>query len=167
MPQNHNIKVPLEALSKRIGGSFTITVHHPDGTEESRKTDNLIVDAGIKRLGDILAGILATNIELEYMEPDAGTTNPAAGDTDSESALTPADRLAATVQSRAAGTPYEVVIETFISSTKYTRPQTINKLNLFFGPDETGDLFAAGKLTSPITLNTDDTATITYGIVFK
>ena len=128
---------------------------------------NIIVDNGIKRIGDILAGIETTDIDLGFLEPGSGTTTPVIGDTDTETPLTPADRLAVTLQTRSAVTPFEVVVSTFISSTKYTRPQTINELVVFFTPDETGDAFARGLLSTPITLEANDTATISYGHVFR
>lgn len=148
-------------------GRFQVVVHRANGKEETRIGYNILVDNGIKRIGDILAAVNSTDIDLGFMEPDSGTTTPAIGDTDSETPLTTADRLAATVQSRAASTPFEVVITTFINSTKYTRPQTINKLNVFFTPDETGDLFDSGLLASGIVLSGSDTATLTYGFIFR
>lgn len=148
-------------------GRLVVVVTHPDGSTTTSMGYNLIVDNGIKRIGDILAAINATDIDLGFLEPGSGTTIPVIGNTDTETPLTPADRLASTAQTRSATTPFEVVITTFISSTKYTRPQTINELCVFFTPDETGNLFARGLLSTPITLNANDTATLTYGHVFR
>ena len=148
-------------------GILKVVVTHPDGSTTTSKGYNIIVDNGIKRIGDILAGIETTDIDLGFLEPGSGSTTPVIGDTDTETPLTPADRLAATSQTRSAVTPFEVVISTFISSTKYTRPQTINELVVFFTPDETGDAFARGLLSTPITLEANDTATISYGHVFR
>lgn len=151
-----------------IGGKFGIQVTRADGTIEDKiYVNNLIVDVGIKHLGDILAAIETTNIDLGFLEPGSGTTAAVIGDTDTETPLTTADRIAATTQTRSATSPFEVVISAFINSTKYTRPQTINELCVFFTPDETGDLFARGILSAGIVLNAGDTATISYGIIFR
>ena len=163
-PKHHIVKA---SDTPRIGGEFCLTVYHEDGTVSTSYPKNLIVDAGIKRLGDILAAIESTDVDLGFMEPGSGTTTPVIGDTDTETPLTPADRLAATLQTRASASPFHVTIETFVNSTKYTRPQTINELCVFFTPDETGVLFARGKLDTAITLNANDVATLTYSILFR
>lgn len=165
-------KSTLVKLGIKLGivkryGHLMVMVERADGSFDSAEGYNIITDVGIKHIGDILAGDESTNIDLAFMEPGSGTTPAAIGDTDTETPLTPADRLAATNQTRATASPFEVVIEAFVSSTKYTRPQTINELCVFFGPDESGDLFARGVLSSGITLNTNDTATLTYGFVFR
>src|SRR3990172_13042495 len=149
-------------------GLLTVIVHRAStGKIEKYQGHNLIPDAGIKHIGDILIGDEVTNIRLLYMEPDSGSTDPAVGNTDTETALTPADRLAITLDTRNTVSPFEIILETFVSSTKYTRPQTIRKLAVFWGPDETGDLFAIGKLATPVTLNTNDTATLTYAFIWR
>ena len=151
-----------------VGGFFEIVIHRADtGKDEYSSIYNIITDVGIKHLGDILAGIDTTNIDLGFIEPGSGTTTPVIGDTDTETELTPQDRLAATAQTRSTSSPFEVVIEAFIDSSKYTRPQTINELCVFFTPDDSGDLFARGVLTTGITLNANDTATINYSIIFR
>ncbi len=160
--------VKFDKFRSALAGSFTVVVHRAKtGQNETYHVKNLIVDAGIAQLGDILAGLETTDIDLGFMEADEGVSTPLISDTDTEDPLDPADRLAATVQSRASVSPFEVVITTFISSTKYDRPQTISKLNVFFTPDETGTLFAAGLLDAPVTLAGSDTATLTYGIVLR
>ncbi len=161
-------EVRFDHFRHALAGAFTVVVHRAKtGQNETYRTNNLIVDAGIKQFGDILAGIETTDIDLGFMEPDEDTGVPVISDTDTIDPLDPADRLAATVQSRSSVSPFEVVIQTFISSTKYTRPQTIAKLNVFFTPDETGTLFAAGLLDTPVVLTGTDTATLTYGIVMR
>ncbi len=160
--------VRLDHFRHALAGGFTIVVHRAKtGQNETYHTKNLIVDVGLAQLGDILAGNETTDIDLGFIEPDEGVSVPVITDTDTEDPLDPADRLAATVQSRSSVSPFEVVIQTFIVSTKYTRPQTISKLNVFFTPDETGTLFAAGLLDTPVTLTGSDTATLTYGIVLR
>jgi hypothetical protein len=148
-------------------GKLEVVVTHPDGSKSTAHGYNILVNVGLIQLGDILTGAEATNIDIGYIEAGSGTTTPDITDIDTETPLTPADRLAATVQTRATSSPYEIVIEAFINSTKYTRPQDINNLNIFFTPDETGTLFARGVLGSTITLNAGDTATISYGFVWR
>ena len=46
--------LPIKHKDKaRIGGEFTVIVYPVDGVPETRHCTNLIVDAGIKHLGDI------------------------------------------------------------------------------------------------------------------
>lgn len=155
---------------KGIGGEFCIQIYNEDGTcPPPVFQENLVVDAGIKHLGDILAGIETTNLDLAYIEPGEGTSDTTVGMTDTEDVLegTPTDRLAATSQTRSTSSPFEVTISAFINSTDYTRPQTITELNVFFGPQTGGDLFARGKLSTPVALTGSATATISYSIVFR
>jgi len=165
MPQTHK-KAPFkDQLS--LGGEFNLTVHRmPEDTWEFYHTHNLIVDVGIKHLGDILTAAESTDIDLGFIEPGAGLTAPDLGDTDTETPITPVDRLATTLQSRSSVSPFEITLETFIGSTKYTRPFTINQLCVFFPPDETGDLFAKGLLTTPVTITGTTTVTISYVFLF-
>ena len=163
--RHHKIKAKIE--KPRIGGVFGITVHRADGTEEHQSVNNIIVTKGVKRLGDILAGVETTDIDLGFMEAGSSAQDPVIGDEDTVAPLTGAGsgRLAQTAQTRSATTPFEVVIQIFINSTILTRPQTIRELTVFFTPSN-GDLFARGVLDTPIVLNASDTATLTYGIVF-
>jgi len=144
-----------------------VTVHRADGSEEKRYGYNIVVDNAVKRVGDILAAVETTNLDLGFLEPGSGTTTPVFGDTDTETALTPVNRLPVTSQTRAAATPFEVEIKAFVDSNEYTRPQTINELCVFFTPDETGDMFGRSLLVSGIVLNANDTATLTYGIIMR
>jgi hypothetical protein len=137
------------------------------GKKETVYGYNIIVDEGIKQLGDILAAVETTNTSIEYIEPGSGTTTPVIGDTDTETPLTPATRNPVTTQTRNAVSPFDVVVDYFVSSTKYTRPQTINELCIFFEDDPSGTMFARVLLSTAITLNTNDTATISYGVVFR
>jgi len=148
-------------------GKLEVIVTSPDGKVKKSQGYNILTDVGLKHLGDILVGTEVTNLTLGFIEPGSGTTTPVVGDTDTETALTPADRLAATVLSRGGSSPFEVVVESFITSTKYTRPQTINELAIFFGPDESGDIFARGLLAVGVTLNANDTASILYGFIWR
>jgi len=166
MGEHLTVKAPIDGFKEKLAGKFWIEVTDPDGTVRRSETPNLIVDNGIKRLGDILAAVEATNISLGYIEPGSSATAPAPTDTDTGSALTPADRLPSTL-SRNSVSPFDVTVSAFISSTKYTRPQTIRELCVFFPPDETGTMFARGVLVTPITLNSGSTATISYGIIFR
>lgn len=154
-------------LIKRYG-KFVVKVFDQNGKlKDMTYGYNLVPDVGIKHLGDILAGVETTNLALAYIECGSGTTTPVIGDTDTETPLTTADRLATTSVTRSATSPFEVTAETFISSTKYSRPASINEVCVFFAPDETGDLFARGLLDATITLNANDTATIAYSLVFR
>ena len=148
-------------------GKIEVIVNHPDGSYTKRTGYNILTNLGLKHMEDILVGVEATNIEIGYIEPGSGTTTPVIGDTDTETPLTTADRQPVASQTRSTTSPFEVLIEGFISSTTYTRPQTINELAIFFTPDETGDLFARGVLSSGIVLGAGDTATLTYGFVFR
>ncbi len=165
MPVNIIVKPPVEKA--RIGGVFGITVHRADGTEEHQSVKNIIVTDGVKRLGDILAGVETTDIDLGFMEGGTSDQTPVVGDTDTVAPLTGSGsgRLAQIAQTRSVTTPFEVVITIFIDSVILTRPQTIKELCVFFTPSN-GDLFARGVLETPIVLNASDTATLTYSIVF-
>ncbi len=156
------VKLGLVHSYNRLG----VTVNHPDGTFTRVSGYNIIVDEGIKRLGDILADVETTDIALNFIEPGSGVTTPAIGNTDTETPLTAATRNA-TVLTRSATTPFEVVASYFIPSTQYTRPQNINQLAVFFEDDPSGVMFALGLLSTTITLNANDTATISYGVVFR
>lgn len=148
-------------------GKLQVVVTHPDGSKSTTYGYNILTDVGLKHLGDILTGAEATNLDIGFIEPGSGTTAPTISDTDTETPLTTADRLAVTLQSRGTVSPFEITIEGFVNSTKYTRPQTINELAIFFTPDETGDLFARGVLGTGITLNAGDTATLTYAFIWR
>jgi len=148
-------------------GTIKIVVHDSKKGDKTYRGYNISPNVAIKHIGDILIGDEATNIELSYMEPDTGNTEPALGDTDTETPPSTANRLAITAASRNTSSPFEIILETFIPSTEYTRPFTIRKLAVFWGPDETGDLFAIGKLASPATVTSAQTATITYAYVFR
>lgn len=148
-------------------GKLEVVVKYADGSTKKGRGYNILTDIGLKHLGDILTGAESTNLDIAYMEPGSGTTTPTISDSDTETPLTPADRLAVVSQTRSTTSPYEVVVETFVNSTKYTRPQTINELVIFFGPDETGDIFARGVLSSGVPLAAGATATLTYGFVWR
>lgn len=149
-------------------GKLEVTVHHPDGTTSTSHGYNILTNVGLIHMSDILVGTETTNLDLAYMEPGSdGVTPVAIADLDLNNPLTPTNRLPVTSQTRSATTPYEIVIQAFVGSTEYTRPQTINELAVFFGPDETGDIFCHGLLSAGVTLNVSDTATLTYGIVWR
>lgn len=154
-------------LIKRYG-KLCVTVYDKNGCVVDRRYGyNIITDVGIKHLGDILANVNTTQTDIAFMEPGSGTTTPTINDTDTETPLTPADRLPVTQVTRSNVSPFEVTAEAFISSTKYDRPQTINELCIFFEPDETGDLFARGVLSNGILLDVGNTATLTYSLIFR
>lgn len=166
------LQAPLVSFGIKLGllhryGKIEVIVTHPDGSKTKRTGYNILTNIGLQHMGDILAGIETTDIDIGFIEAGSGTTTPAIGDTDTETPLTTADRLAAASQTRSSTSPYHVTIEGFINSTKYTRPQTINELCIFFTPDETGDLFARGVLPSGIVLNSGDTAQLTYAFIWR
>jgi len=150
-----------------IAGQFRAIVHNLGEPDYICIAPNIIVDVGIKHLGDVLNGDETTNIAFAFMEPGSGTTTPVIGDTDTETPLTPADRMPVTNVTRSTTSPFEVTAELFLATGDYTRPQTINELVVFFGPDETGDIFARGVLTTPVALNTGTTVTLQYSIIFR
>ena len=164
--QNVDQKIKIQEQA-RIGGEFTVTVYPVEGIPVIGKCRNIITDVGIKHLGDILAAVESTNIDLGFIEPGDATTIPGIADIDIGAGLAPADRLPATTQTRSSGSPFEVTISAFINSTKYTRPATIKELAIYFTPDESGDIFARGKLDTPVSLPTNATATIAYSILFR
>jgi len=169
MPSTKNLKIKhLDKFRDALGGNFTVKVRTKEGDLVTQgNTDNIITDVGIAQLGDVLAAIETTDIDLGFIEPGDSDQDPAVGDTDIISPITPADRLPATAQTRAASSPFEVEISVFINSTKYDRPFTIKEIGIFFTPDETGTLFARGELDTPITVTGTNTVTITYAIVFR
>ena len=148
-------------------GKIEVVVTRANGKKDKAIGYNLMPDVGLKHLGDILTGAETTNIDIAYIEPGSGTTAPTISDTDTETPLTPADRMPVTTQSRSTTSPFEVTIEGTISSVKYTRPQTINELCIFFGPDETGDLFARSVLGTGITINAGELAMLTYSFIWR
>jgi len=166
--EGQNLTIPVEIKEKaRIGGEFRVTVYPVNGVPVVGYCNNLIPDIGIKHLGDILAAVESTDIDLGFIEPGSNTTLPVIGDVDIGTGLPPVDRLPATTQTRSAASPFEVTISAFINSTKYTRPATIRELAIYFGPDESGDLFAHGRLDTFISLPANATATIDYSILFR
>ena len=149
---------------------YVKVVVHGQDKDKTTYGYNLIPDVGIKILGDILAGVETTDTDLTFIEPGEGTTAPVIGDTDVEDPLEgsphPA-RLPFTVQARSATTPFEIEISAFIATDDYTRPQTINELTVWFNDDAGTKLFARAVLASGNTINAGDTATLTYGIIFR
>ena len=147
----------------------TVTVHRQGG-DITVHGYNLIPDVGIKKLGEILVADETTDIDLAFLEPGEGTTTPAIGDTDVEDPLEgsphPA-RLPFTTQTVSASSPFEIEIAAFISTADYTRPQTISELTVWWNDDPGTKLFGRAVLASGIVLNTGDTATLTYGIIFR
>ena len=151
-------------------GYLQVTVHHPDGTDSIARGYNIIPDVGIKLWGDILANVETTDLDIAFMEPGEGTTTPVIGDIDVadelEGSPTPA-RLAVTSVVRNVSTPFDVVAETFVTTSDYTRPQTINELTIWMNDDPATKLFARGVLGTGIVLNSGDTATLNYSLVFR
>jgi len=148
-------------------GKLQVIITHPDGSKSKQIGYNILTDVGLKHMGDILVGAEVTNLDIGFIEPGSGTTTPVIGDTDTETPLTTADRIPATSQTRSSSSPFHITIDGFISSTKYTRPQTINELAIFFTPDVTGDLFARGVLAAGIVLNSGDAALISYAFIWR
>jgi hypothetical protein len=149
-------------------GKIQVVVHDPKTGKDKKSIGyNLMTNAGIKHLGDILVGTETTNLDIAFIEPGSGTTPPDIQNLDIESGLTPVDRLPVGSQTRSSTAPFEVTVDAFINSSKYTRPQTINELAIYFGPDESGDLFARSVLGTGITLNAGNTATLTYSFIWR
>jgi hypothetical protein len=148
-------------------GKLEVVVNHSDGSKSKSYGYNILTDAGLKHLGDILTSAETTNIDIGFMETGNGTTTPLVGDTALASALVPAARIAASAQTRGTSSPFEISIQAFIGSSTYTRPQTINELGIFFTPDVTGTLFARGVLSTGVVLAASDTATLTYAMIWR
>jgi len=149
-------------------GIFTLKFYDENGNlKRTAKCHNIITNDGIKYLGDILIGVNTTDITLAYIELDSGATTPALTDTDSQTPLTPADRLPVTSASRNTVAPFEITLNLFVTSGTFTRPQTINKINVFFGPDETGTMFSSGKLGTAAILGVGESVSIAYSFIFR
>ena len=148
-------------------GKLEVIVNHADGSQNKTVGYNLLTNNGLTHLGDILIGVEATNFVLGFIEAGSGTTIPSVFDAAVNAPLSPAARIAASVKSRGAASPFEIIIEGFIGATDYTRPQTINELGIYFTPDVTGDLFARGILATGIVLAASDTATISYAMIWR
>jgi len=103
--EGQNLTIPCKIKEKaRIGGEFTVNVYLEDGTVVTSYCQNIITDLGIKHLGDILAAVESTNIDLGFIEPGSNTTLPVIGDLDIGTGLAPADRLPAVTQTRSSYT---------------------------------------------------------------
>ena len=101
--QYYIAKIGIKLGIIRRYGVFKVLVHRANGTEETRIGYNILVDNAIKRIGDILAAVNSTDIDLGFIEPGSGTTTPAIGDsvvlsaTDSLVKVDPANNQIASV----------------------------------------------------------------------
>jgi hypothetical protein len=181
MPSTEKV-IPLEELRKnsefyrpmsdvRLGGKFKVQIYRKDGTpKEPVYCDNIIPNVAIQHLGDILAGVETTYIDLDYMEVGTGTTPAALGNTDTETPATGTNsgRRSILTKTRNASSPYDLVVDYFIASGDLTRPVTITEITVFWNgaTAETGDICARGVLAVPQLLSAGETATISYGLIF-
>jgi len=133
------------------------------------KVYNIIPNIGVTQVRDILAGT-STNLP-QNMEFGVGTTPPAVGDTDLETALDTLSgggdktRIVATVTTPGS---FEIRLDGFISSTYGpTRPYTINEFGAFFDPEETGILLGHALVSPGFAITGSNTAQATYGILLR
>ena len=91
---------------------------------------------------------------------------PAVGDTELQTVALGATRQVVTSRSRSNQT---LTFTLNISSSLYTRPITISELAVYFiGSSGTnGAMFARGLLSTTVTLATNDTASVTYGVLLR
>ena len=165
--QYYIAKIGIRLGIIRKYGKLTVTVNSPNGKSKTVHGYNIITNDGIKALNTVLGGTETTNTKIAFIEPGKSDTTPTINNTDIGSGLTPVDRVAITTVTQGSSSPFALVFEAFLSSTKYTRSQTIKELAIYFGPDESGKMFARGVLGTAITLGNNATATLTYGLVFR
>ena len=151
-------------------GFFEVQVYDSEGNLKSKtRTENTITNAGVHELGDLVIG--AHSNTINYISCGTGTTAPAVGDTDlattckqGGSSAATAVRKQVTSRSRSSNT---LTFSRNIATGDYDRPAVVAEIGVWFAPQASGDLFARGLLSSTITLATNDTATVTYGILLR
>tara|TARA_Y100001938_G_scaffold128710_1_gene182768 strand:+ start:23817 stop:24314 length:498 start_codon:yes stop_codon:yes gene_type:complete len=151
-------------------GVFTLKVFDKDGNlKHQQETENIITNAGVYELGDLLIG--AHTNTINYLSCGTGTAAPAVGDTDlnvtcQQGGSSSAAQVRKQVTSRTR-TTNTLTFSRLLASGDYDRPATISELGVWFAPQATGDLFARGLLNTTVTLASGDTATLTYGILLR
>ena len=146
-------------------GYFTIKVFDENGKEKfSERTENIMTNVGINQLGDLM--IQVNTYTVKYINVGSGTNTPAVGDTELQTVALGATRQVVTSRTRSNQT---VTFTLNISSSLYTRPITITELAVYFdGSGGTnGAIFARGLLSTAVTIATNDTASVTYGVLLR
>ncbi len=164
---NHNKK---EDMILPNHGVFTLKVFDKDGNlKHEQKTENVITNAGVYELGDLMIG--AHTNTINYLSLGTGSTAAAVANTDLVTTCTQGGSSAANVVRKAVTSRTRstntITFSKFIDTTDYDRPATVTELGVWFAPLATGDLFARGLLNAPVTLASGDTATLTYGILLR
>ena len=147
-------------------GHFNIKVYDENGNlKQEQNTENIITNAGINQLGDLMIAS-GTAYTINYINVGTGTNTPAVGDTELQTVALGATRQVVTSRSRSNQT---LTFTLNISSSLYTRPITISELAVYFiGSSGTnGAMFARGLLSTTVTLATNDTASVTYGVLLR
>lgn len=147
-------------------GRFNIKVYDKEGNlKQEQSTENIITNAGINQLGDVMIAV-GTVYTVRYINVGTGTNTPAVGDTELQTVALGATRQVVTSRTRSNQT---LTFTLNISSGLYTRPITISELAVYFeGSSGTnGAIFARGLLSTTVTLATNDTASVTYGVLLR
>jgi len=147
-------------------GRFNIKVYDKEGNlKQEQSTENIITNAGINQLGDVMIAV-GTVYTVRYINVGTGTNTPAVGDTELQTVALGATRQVVTSRARSNQT---LTFTLNISSGLYTRPVTISELAVYFdGSSGTnGAIFARGLLSTTVTLATNDTASVTYGVLLR
>ena len=146
-------------------GHFKIVVTDKNGKKSKSEGYNIITNAGINQLGDVMIGV-GTVRTINYLNVGTGSTTPAVGDTELASPASGATRQVVTSRARSNQT---LTFSLNINGSTYTRPVTLTEIAIYFvgagGTD--GALFARGLLGSSVTLAASATATVTYGVLLR
>ena len=146
-------------------GHFKIIVTDKYGKKTKSEGYNIITNAGINQLGDVMIGV-GTVRTVNYLNVGTGTTTPAVGATELATPASGTTRPTVTSRSRSNQT---LTFSLNISSGMYTRPVTLSEIAVYYdgagGSD--GALFARGLLGSTVTLAAGATATVTYGVLLR
>lgn len=158
--RNDIIKFLVKIKIIRRYGHATLTIYRKDGTIEKTEGYNSLVDAGLRKTGDLWLG----NTTEKIIEGNVGTDGTATvgTETDLNSPATPAERLTIPSEGKFR-TNKLMTFSWLIPSTKYTRPVTIKEIMIYFSPAGTGDGLARATPTQK-TLETGDAARVDYEI---
>ncbi len=106
-------------------GRVRVTARHRDGTVTVEEFDNLITDAGLDLLRDVLEGVV-TDGQIKYLAWGNDATAPSAGETELRS-----EQGRKAVTSRTAGAAGELTTLTYVAP--YEAAEQIEELGWFAG----------------------------------
>lgn len=158
--RNHIYKFLIKIRIIRKYGHATLTIYRRDGTVEKTEGYNDLVDAGLKKIGDMLLGNTTENI----IELNVGTNGDATTSsmTDLQSPAAPTERLTIPADGKFRSNKL-LTFSVLVPSTKYTRPVIIKEMAIYFSPAGSGDMLARALPTQK-TLETGDAARADYEI---